>query len=336
MKKYRLNIFLLVLISFLVVYFSLKDDFNTTINYIVKMNILWVLLSILLMILSIVFQSLSLYFYIKKIKPDYKYIYAFKITTSGLFFNGITPFSSGGQPFQIFLLKKQGIRITDSGNILLQNFLTYQLALISIGTFAIIANYKLSIFPNYNMLKKIVLIGYLINVSVLVFILFFSYAKKTNTALFNKIFNFIFKFKFIKNKEQKRKKLEETLNNFYSGSVYLKNNLKNFFKAYIFNLFSLLFLYMIPLFIFFGMNNFNSLNPLKSIVSSGYTYLIGSFVPIPGGTGGLEYSFTEFFKTFETGSFISAVMLLWRFITYYFGMIIGGISLLFYKKEVEK
>ena len=53
--------------------------------------------------------------------------------------------------------------------------------------------------------------------------------------------------------------------------------------------------------------------------------LIGSFVPIPGGTGGLEYGYSAFYGFFVKGSVLSASMLIWRFITYYLGIIIGGI-----------
>ena len=66
-----------------------------------------------------------------------------------------------------------------------------------------------------------------------------------------------------------------------------------------------------------------------------YVMLIGSFIPIPGGTGGLEYGFINFFKNFIIGSKLNAIMLLWRFITYYFGMILGALILNF-KKEVKK
>ena len=121
--------------------------------------------------------------------------------------------------------------------------------------------------------------------------------------------------------------------NFYGSSSNIKNNLNKFILSLVFNSLSLLCLYIIPLFLFYSLGDYNSLNVLKSIVSSGYTFLIGSFVPIPGGSGGLEYSFTDFFKTFQTGGFLSAVLLLWRFITYYLAMIVGAITLIINKKE---
>ena len=285
------------------------------------------------MFLAYVFQSISLYLLIKKVDKNYKYRDAFILTIAGLFFNAITPCSSGGQPFQIYMLSKQNVKVGDAGNILLQNFITYQSALIIVGTFAIVMNYMFGIFPSSSLLKQIVFLGYLINVTVLIFIVVFSYAKKLNTTLFNKVFDFLFKFKLLKNKTKRRKKLNEMLDNFYEGSVSLKKNKDVFCKSFIFNFLALLCIYSIPLLIFYSLGDFKSLSLRNSIVSSGYTYLIGSFVPIPGSAGGLEFGFNEFFSVFRNGGFLSACLLIWRFITYYFGMIIGGISLLYSRGE---
>lgn len=75
------------------------------------------------------------------------------------------------------------------------------------------------------------------------------------------------------------------------------------------------------------MGEFNLITIPITIVSSAYVMLMGSFVPIPGGTGGLEFGFVTFFGNFIRGSKLSALMLVWRFITYYFCMILGAIAL---------
>jgi len=82
------------------------------------------------------------------------------------------------------------------------------------------------------------------------------------------------------------------------------------------------------------MNDFESVSAGITIITSAYVMIMGSFVPIPGGTGGLEYGFVNFFGKFLSGSKLSALMLVWRFITYYFCMIIGAIALGI--KKVEK
>ena len=95
---------------------------------------------------------------------------------------------------------------------------------------------------------------------------------------------------------------------------------------------SLCCLYLVPLCLLYGTGNYSSFGPFEAIVTSAYVMLIGSFVPIPGGTGGLEYGFIAFYGNFLVGSSLKAIMLLWRFITYYFGMIVGAIVLNIRKK----
>ena len=82
------------------------------------------------------------------------------------------------------------------------------------------------------------------------------------------------------------------------------------------------------------MGDYSSVTPGVGVVTSAYIMIIGSFVPIPGGTGGLEYGFMQFYGNFIKGSVLSAAMLVWRFVTYYFGIILGAIAL--YIKRVEK
>lgn len=336
MKKYKFNIFLLLIITFFVMYLVLKDDFSTTIKYLCNVNLLWISIAILTFAFYLIFQSLSLHIFIKGIDKKYKFKDTILLICSAQFFNAITPFSSGGQPFQMYLMKKQGIKLVDSGNILLQNFISQQLSIILMGTFSIVINKIFNIIPQDNVLRKIVVIGYIINVAVLLILFMLSYAKKVNTELFNKILDLIFKLKFIRKRDEIKRKVSNKIDEFYKGSEYFKKNIKKLFLATTYNIISLVFHYAIPLFIFFSIGEFNSITIIESIVCSGYTYLIGSFVPIPGGTGGLEYGFIEFFQGFTVGATLSACMILWRFVTYYFGIIIGALSLMFYKKGKEK
>ena len=333
MKKYKLNIIILVIVAFIVVFFSLKDDFNGALNYLKNINYLWILVAILFMLANIFFQSLSQYRFLKEVDPNYKFLSCFKLMCMAMFFNAITPFSSGGQPFELYILRKEGIKVSDSLNALLQNFITYQFGLIFTGTLVVIINSIYKILPDTLLLKKIVLIGYFINIIVMGIIIFFSRAKKLNTKLFSKIIKFIFHFKFIKNREEKEEKFLKYLDDFYNSTAIMKNNKKNTLLSFLFNLISLCFLYLIPVFVFYALGNYK-LSFENSFVASAFTFLIGSFVPIPGATGGLEYGFVDFFKVFISNSaMLSAGMLLWRLITYYFSMFVGGIILMTYRRK---
>lgn len=94
---------------------------------------------------------------------------------------------------------------------------------------------------------------------------------------------------------------------------------------------------MIPYIIFKSLNT-NTFDIMRSIMLTSFVMLMGNFVPIPGATGGIEYGFIKFFGIFNTNiSVISGAMLLWRFVTYFFGMLMGFIMLIIkegtYKNE---
>ena len=83
------------------------------------------------------------------------------------------------------------------------------------------------------------------------------------------------------------------------------------------------------------MGDFSSLSVVDTITSSAYVYVIGAFVPIPGASGGIEYGFTQFYGNFLNVETTFAVLIIWRFITYYLGIIIGGL-LFSLEKKVKK
>ena len=91
------------------------------------------------------------------------------------------------------------------------------------------------------------------------------------------------------------------------------------------NFIALIDQYLIPFVLMMGLGIY--VNPLIVIITSAYVMLIGSMVPIPGGTGGLEFSFLAFFKNFITDPKLSIIMIVWRLVTYYFGIIVGGLTL---------
>lgn len=334
MKKYRYNVIILIIVSLFIMFLIMKDNFYEILDNLLSANIWFLLLAAVLMVINILFQSFSMHVYLKEIKKDYKFKDTFILMFVAQFFNAITPFSSGGQPFQVYLLNKQGIKVSESMNALVQNFLSYQLSLTILGTLSIILNRFLNIIPNTSLLKHIVVIGFVVNILVLFLIIYLSRAKSLNTKMFNKIFNFIFSFKFIKNREQLKEKANQKIEEFYNSNEYYKKDKFIMLKTIFYNTMSLIVLYSIPLLIFYSVKIYN-VNLIDSIICSSYTYFVGSFVPIPGGTGGLEYAFIEFFRVFTSPTLISTCMILWRFTTYYLTMILGAFSLLFVKKEVD-
>ena len=331
--KSKLNIIILILVTILVLYISLKDDFFEVINGLTKINVFWIIIALIFALGYYYMRALSLYSFTKKFKKDETFTNIFKIVFITQFFDGITPSSTGGQPYQIYAFNKENIKLVDATNIVIQNFIVYQIALILLGLIAVISNKYLNLFYDLGIIKKLILLGFIINVIVIIGLFSLAFMKKLNKLIVKLIVRILSKLKIIKNKEEIIKNLNTTVENFHDGAKLLLKNKIDFLKTIFYNFVALLLFYSIPIVILYGLGDYTSMNIIESIIASAHVMLIGSFIPIPGATGGLEYAFTQFYGVFISDSTLTLVMLLWRSLTYYLGVIIGSILLNIRKKR---
>lgn len=335
LKSIKKNAFLLLIVLLVILYFVLKDDFVNIINTLLKANIGWILFAVLLMFAYWLLRALSLNLIAREYSKKIGFKSIFKLTLITQFFNGITPFSTGGQPMEVYYLSKLGIRASKGTNIIVQNFILYQFALIMHGILAVSLNYHFHFFERVPILRELTLIGFTINTLVGVGLLFISFSTRFNRKIIELLIFLGTKIKIIKDKDKARIKWEERLNEFHESATLLTKKKSLFIKGIIYNFVALGVFYIIPLFIIYGMGSFN-INAIEAITASAYVLIIGAFVPIPGGSGGIEYGFLQFFGNFINGTVLSASLLMWRFVTYYLGIIIGAITLNFFEGDVKK
>lgn len=331
-NKNILNFIIIIIVTILVLYFSLRDNFQEIVNNIFHMNIIYMLIAVICYISYLFLKSIVVAMITKNFKKDYNVKKSFRMGLETNFFHAITPFSTGGQPYEIYRLSKDGISVMNAANVSIQNFIIYQFSLVLLGVFALVYNYKFNLFPNNKVLESLITLGFIINIMVAIILMLIVLFKKFNRVLATIGINILSFFHLVKDKNKKMKQIINNLNEFNEGGKLLLKNKKNFIKMIFIELSALIILYTIPFFIIIGSGIDANINIVTVLVASAYVMIIGSFVPIPGGTGGLEYGFMAFYGNFILGTELNAIMIVWRFITYYLGMIIGIIALDLRKK----
>ena len=331
MKNNKRNFIIIFVVTAIILYFALKDNFAQKIEYLFSFDVKWLLLSFILILSYWLLKGLVLYYCASKVNKNYTEKKGLLLMITTQFFHAITPFAAGGQPWQIYKLKKDGLTLGESTNVVIQDFIAYQIALVLLGGCAITANYIFHIFPSDSLLKKLVTIGFIINTIVVIVLFIVAFSKKWNKKIIDGSISFLHKIKIVKDKEKQLQKSEKFIHNFHRSAIVLFKDKFNMFRIISLNLIALVGQYLIPFTLLMGLGIY--VNPLIVIITSAYVMLIGSMVPIPGGTGGLEFSFMAFFKNFVTGPQLSIVMIVWRLVTYYFGIIVGGLTLNFNKES---
>ena len=320
----------------LVLYLLLKDNYNEIVANILSANKIYLIISVILVFIYYLLKTLGIYLITKEYKKDFKFKEMFKEVLITQFFNGITPFSTGGQPYQIYMLRKNGIKISNASAITIQDFIMYQLALIIIGFLAILTNVIFNLIEMNKAIYFLIILGFTINILVGLILLFISFSKKFNDWAGKLIIKLLSKTKLIKNKQEVMNKWEVKLEEFNNSSLLFKENKILLFKCFFVNFLALFIFYLIPYVIFMSQDSSLDLNIVSSILASASILLIGNFVPIPGASGGIEYSFMIIFGKLVEGSIINSTLIVWRSVTYYLGIIVGGILLGFSKGENKK
>ena len=327
MKFKKINIVLLSVLTVAILFFVLKDDFDDILKVFLNINKFYFIIALIILVLSDVFRTLSLYKIMRNSNNKIKFIDSYKLNLISQYFNNITPFATGSQPYQIYYLKKNfNINYSNGFAIAFLNFLFFQIVLCGISTIFLIINLIFNLIVLDIFIFKFVLLGYLVNLFVLIFLIFLL--KKQKSKLILKIFGFLIKHKILK--QEKVDKLFDKVDSFY---MFLDNNKnKHFFRIMIFNVIYFLLTMLLSFFVLKSLN-IESINIIKVSIAQIFVFLVCSFVPIPGGSLGFEIGYITIFSMFGANYLIKSSMLLWRFLTYYLFTIVGSIVFIFEKKR---
>jgi conserved hypothetical protein len=122
--------------------------------------------------------------------------------------------------------------------------------------------------------------------------------------------------------------LDTKIDSFYQESLKIKSEGVKMLRVCLLTICQLAFYYLIPYFIMRSLG-VTGLNLVMVTSLHILIVMIISLFPIPGGAGGAEYSFSVLFSSFiGTNSKLVLAMILWRLLTYYFGMFAGMFALM--------
>lgn len=323
--KVKRNSIIVLLITLVIFYFIIKDNFNDVMEVLKVANIMWLVIALLIHLLSIFFEAIIIKKLACKYNKEYNVKKAFGLNLITKFFNGITPSSTGGQPFQIYELKKDKLRVSDATNVVMEFFLIYQIALIILSILCYILNIIFDIVDFSSTLTILFYLGLIGNVFTLIIAIIIGRSNRVIKKLLVFITKVLSKLKLVKNKKEILEKVERICNEFNIGFMEMNKNKLFLFKCVFIQLIAFIIRFSVSIFIFKAIGIGNDINFIECIVASILVFLAGSYIPIPGGSGGMEYAYYGFFSKFIGGAILSSCLILWRLITYLIPLIIGGI-----------
>lgn len=327
-KKHQMFGALFLLVVTIAVLYALfrANDFDETIAALTSASGIDLVLAVVCLIIYILICPLSLCVLCKAKKTKVSLVKSYLIGASEHFFNNITPYQTGAQPFQVYSFSKGKVKAAEGTGLVICNYLAFLIALNTL----IIASLFFSkdffgSFSKGNMMW-IPMIGVIMNLFTLVMFLCIIMCKWVREA-FKKCLRWLCKFKWIGKRCSKSIPVFEAYcDSAQQGAREVLEHPKAFAMAVLLRAVSLLFYYAIPFFILRSLNvNITYDYFFYTILATCFAVNAVVWIPTPGTSGGIEMSFTILFSIFTgfSGAVAAAAAILWRALTYYLLIIVS-------------
>lgn len=283
----------------------------------------WVLIAIAAVIGCWLMEGFVLHMICVHLYPEWTYARSFSVGMTGLLYSALTPFSTGGQPMQIYSMHKMGMDTGKAGSIIAVKTLTYQVVMVIYSLVAVAA--KLNFFQNnVSNFSFVTILGLLSNSVFIAFVFLFMISENTTDKIVSGVIQFLHKIKLCRHPEERYEKIHGQLEIFHDASKLMGRSLKLYLLVMGITVIQITVNSLVPYFIYrsFGLN---SASVITFIAAQVFVSMISAFVPLPGASGGAEVSFSLFFSMFFQATTLPALVL-WRFLTYYTNILFGGIA----------
>ncbi len=267
------------------------------------------------------FEAMTLHVFFRQQDVKIKFSLSLLVALIGSFYSSVTPAATGGQPMQVLALKKRGIPAGVSSSGLAVKFFTFQTALLSLGAVLWIVNPSI-VLACIDRAKWIVIAGFIINGLTVALVILLAINKNIVRGIFRLLIRLGKALHMVKDAQSLSARAEAAIGDFHASVDYLTHHPIRLFHLYLLSCLQVLGLMSIAYCIYralgLSQHTYWDVLTLQFLL-----FIAASFTPLPGASGAQEGGFYIFFQHVFPADKLVGALLLWRFFTYYFTLIIG-------------
>lgn len=300
----------------------------------------WLLLGVGLFFVSFLADALIFYVLVKKSTGQKRFGTSYKVSAVGKYFDAITPMSVGGQPSQILNLTRAGISPGIASSIPIIRLIIYKFVYTFVTLMFLIFGVPFlpssSSFLNlmFTFFKILAYLGLIVTFITSVMFVLIGSGKIVGRSLVRWLVRTGYKLRIVKDYRKSYHKVLNTVLEYQTSIKYLRKNLGMLIVCILLGLVEVVAYFAIPFAVVMALTpstvvgaeaTFSLL--LICITKFIVCQMASVIIPLPGGTGMMEFSFMFLFS----GELLLGVeqpavllgLLVWRFLTYYFTIVQG-------------
>ena len=326
-SRLKRNLFPILTISItmiFVLYFLLSNGGVQNIGEILmRLRWEWLVLAVAAAGGTLLLEGFTLHLFCRHVCPDWHFGASFSVGMTGLFYSAITPFSTGGQPMQIYSMKKMGMDTGRAGSVIAMKTLIYQVVMVLYSL--LLVSTQLGFFQtNISNFSFVTVIGLLSNSAFIAAVLTFTVSAGGTDRVLRFFLRLLYRMRIVRHPVQRYQRIHAQLSMFHKSANIMGRSAKLYVVTSLLTVVQITVNSLISYFIYLSFAlPAESVSPVTMVAAQVFVSMVSAFVPLPGASGGAEGSFVIFFGKFF-GQDIVPAMFLWRILTYYVNIALGG------------
>ncbi len=262
----------------------------------------------------------------------FNYEISFKVAVLGRFYDNITPFNTGGQPFQMVYYHQKGYETGIATAIPLVKYIVQLIAWIVVSLVFYIVNHSvLDLLPSAMSItiKVTTYLGIAIASLAPIAVILFSALPNLTHKIIDFFIRIGMKLKLIKDYDKINGKILEFLNTYHNAFLIISQNKLGLLSLLLVSAIDHIIVMSVP---FFVLISIGAANPSVAlffdvVTLNCYSLFAASLIPTPGNSGAIETSASMVFSpvSLNPGALVWIVFI-WRFCTYYIYILFGIIG----------
>lgn len=299
------------------------EDLGKSIRIIREVKKIYLLPAVACVVFFIWGESIIIHYLMRTLGTRLKKWTCFLFSSIGFFFSCITPSASGGQPAQIYYMRRKNIPIPVATLVLMIVTITYKAVLVLVGLAIIVFGqgfmhrYLTGILPVFYL-------GILLNVLCVGFMLILVFHTTLAQSLMEKGLGFLEKLHLMHYKQSRHEKLNAAMEKYKETAVYFKTHkhVVLIVLAITFAQRFALFLSTYFVYLAFGLSDYavGTIVMLQAVISISVDML-----PLPGGMGISEKLFLTIFVPVFGAQLVLPGMILSRALSYYTELLLSAL-----------
>ncbi len=246
-----------------------------------------------------------------------------KYSFIGFFYSGITPSATGGQPMQLYHMKKDGLKISESTVVLMTVAVLYKFVLVVIGIFMLLFGYH----PLKNYLGSymwLFYLGLLLNTVLVIFLLIVMFGPKLFNNIVTGVERFCVRFHLLKHSEERIEKLSGFAEKYRETVQFFAGHKGKIVAVTLFTVLQRCSVFFLTYLVYLGFH-LKGTDALTVMMLQASVYIAVDMLPLPGAQGITELMYKSIFVGVFRGTYLTASMCVSRGINFYFLLITSAI-----------